>query len=174
MTLPASRNTTYSAGSSILSNDLNAVQDCIIGRKHGPITITIHGSRFSASASSVVVTKSQAGVSQAGGSAPSFIYGLDLPIGSRILSARAYLRDNAAGPTAMYIALKKYIALTSTFAGIGLTPASLGSGAYQALSVGAVAETVVAGTNYSLELIQSGGGTSLCQLHYAEIDIDAP
>ena len=35
MALPSSRNTTYAIGSDIRSADLNAIQDCIIGGKHG-------------------------------------------------------------------------------------------------------------------------------------------
>lgn len=41
MALPSTRNTTYGAASPVLSNDLNAIQDCIIGRKHGDIVIPL-------------------------------------------------------------------------------------------------------------------------------------
>lgn len=37
MTLPTSRNTTYGSTSPVLSADLNDLQDCIIGGKHGSI-----------------------------------------------------------------------------------------------------------------------------------------
>ena len=39
MNLPGSRNTSYAANQPILSADLNALQDCIIGKKHGPVTL---------------------------------------------------------------------------------------------------------------------------------------
>lgn len=38
MTLPASRNTTYAAGSQVKSADLNAIQDCIVGMKKPSFT----------------------------------------------------------------------------------------------------------------------------------------
>jgi hypothetical protein len=41
MSLPSSRNTTYTAGSPINSVDLNDIQDCIVGKKHGAQEINI-------------------------------------------------------------------------------------------------------------------------------------
>lgn len=39
--LPISRNTTYAADSPIKAADLNDIQDCIIGRKHGDVTMVL-------------------------------------------------------------------------------------------------------------------------------------
>lgn len=38
MALPSSRNTTYGADSPVKSADLNALQDAVVGRKHGSIS----------------------------------------------------------------------------------------------------------------------------------------
>lgn len=40
--LPLSRNTTYTTSSPVKAVDLNDVQDCVIGGKHGAIDIPIH------------------------------------------------------------------------------------------------------------------------------------
>lgn len=46
MNLPGSRNTTYGASSDVLSADLNAIQDCIIGGKYGNQTLVIPAAEF--------------------------------------------------------------------------------------------------------------------------------
>jgi hypothetical protein len=50
MALPTSRNTTYTPASPIKSNDLNAIQDCIIGAKHGDVVLSLPGCAAAASA----------------------------------------------------------------------------------------------------------------------------
>lgn len=176
MTLPASRNTTYSAGSPILSNDLNALQDCIIGRKHGAITVAIHGTRLHAVTGSNQTNqqRTSAGVSQTGGTLPGWCVGVELPIGTRILAVRAYFRDSATGTTTLNVALKKYVAVTPTATTVATSANSLGNGTYQAATTGAVSETLVAGTNYEIEVNPGGGGTGSCTVHFIEIDIDLP
>lgn len=46
MSLPNSRNTTYGASSPVLSNDLNALEDCIIGVKHPSVEDPIGAQSF--------------------------------------------------------------------------------------------------------------------------------
>lgn len=46
MTLPISRNTTYTPASPVKSADLNDLQDCIVGNKHGVRTLTVLGDAF--------------------------------------------------------------------------------------------------------------------------------
>ena len=46
MALPTSRNTTYAPGSDIRSADLNALQDCIVGGKHGLISRPLGATSF--------------------------------------------------------------------------------------------------------------------------------
>lgn len=41
MTLPTSRNTTYTSANPVKSTDLNAIQDCIIAGKHGDLVWAI-------------------------------------------------------------------------------------------------------------------------------------
>lgn len=46
MTLPVSRNNTYSDASPVRSADLNDLQDCIIAGKHGAITLSLGAAAF--------------------------------------------------------------------------------------------------------------------------------
>ena len=48
MTLPSSRNTSYGANQPILSNDLNALQDCVAGAKHPSLTSVLAAAAFQA------------------------------------------------------------------------------------------------------------------------------
>lgn len=46
MALPTSRNTTYAIGAQVKSDDLNDLQDCAIGKKHGDVPLHLHPNDF--------------------------------------------------------------------------------------------------------------------------------
>lgn len=92
MTLPLSRNTTYAASDPILAADLDDIQDCIIGRKHGTIEITVPACAFVLQTGTITIG---AGVVTFG--AVSIINApLQLPVGTKISTvAWSYNRGNA-------------------------------------------------------------------------------
>lgn len=94
MSLPDSRNTTYTTVDPVRSNDLNDIQDCIIGAKHPDLEIAYHASDFQPDGAT-------AALDQNGYWLPSgvgFQYApIKLPVGTRILAAIFYYNVGGAG-----------------------------------------------------------------------------
>lgn len=94
MALPTSRNTTYGTGTPISPNDLNMMQDCIIGAKHGLIPLTINAAAFRP------ITTSAAAVSFLLGrwefsSGGTLIAPVSLPAGSAVQQLTWQLNKNS-------------------------------------------------------------------------------
>lgn len=99
MSLPLTVNTVYAPGAPVKSADLNAIQGCIVGGKHGPITLHIPvdwGER------PTVVDKDQSAgfveLTTPGATATSTRIGLPVQLGQRILAIRVFVQ--AAGGAA--------------------------------------------------------------------------
>jgi hypothetical protein len=97
--LPTSRNTNYSPTSPILSVDLDAIQDCIIGAKHGPLEMMIPAAAFVAAGQSAIATPQNVNIGgEAGGvwrnwaAAPNnkIVSWIPIPVGSRVTAIDYY------------------------------------------------------------------------------------
>jgi hypothetical protein len=168
MTLPLSRNTTYTAGAQVKSTDLNDLQDAVINGRHGLITIRIPASLGCAQNNTIAWSLDAGGV--AGAPFPQWSVPLTIAAGDRIVAIRARLQDSATGPTKLTLITTKSVDTTETgFGGAGTL--SAGTGAWQTLSRSALNETVAAGTSYYATLLLSTG-TAACHLQWIEVDID--
>jgi hypothetical protein len=106
MALPSSRNTTYAPGADIRSADLNAIQDCIIGGKHGTRELAIDASAFHVATDTLVGNGNNTwltnvgGVTFGAGVTPKAVAPILLPVGSRIIQVEIfYLSDVVATQT---------------------------------------------------------------------------
>lgn len=133
MTLPTSRNTTYAASSPILSADLNALQDMIIGRKFPAADFPFGGTAF----------QLQTGTAQVGAAADNWTFSAvsqlianlsrSFGVGTRLNSLKfAYNRGGAGNVTlSLYKrnivtnAARVTIATTTINAGTGWTTTTL-------------------------------------------------
>lgn len=116
MTLPASRNTTYTSGSPVKSADLNAIQDAIIGQKHGDVVMTIHPSLFTITTGGAYNANGYVATSASG----TMRCAVPMLEGSRIKEV-VFSRygDGAADITAMNVQI---------YDSIGSLPTAIGSG----------------------------------------------
>jgi len=174
MTLPTSRNTTYTPASQIKANDLNSIQDAIIGAKHPSLTIQIAGVSFqpqggtgvSYDCSGTVAGLTMANVVRA--YAP-----VNLPVGTRITAARLYVVDVAG--TTIFGRLAESDLVNPAVGGLvsGDTPNSAGSGAYQALTVDAALFPVAVAAHRAWTFaVLTAGGVGSCTIYGAEVDYD--
>jgi hypothetical protein len=142
--LPLTRNTTYTPASAVKSADLNDLQDAIIGGKHGLLTIPISvfelvnigtGSAPVAFAHGIVGNIS--GDIVAAGQPITVARSLGfLPIGTRIVNVRVYLKD-VAGQPALTVSLRGGNR-AGTSAADAVTNNSAASGATQTVTLAAV------------------------------------
>jgi len=101
MSLPSSRNTTYVAADPVLSADLNAIQDCIVGSKRGDFTLIVHPSMGWADPANWAMSASGYMLSAAAG---ALYIPIPLITGDRIKEVTfALYGDGAADLTSSYI-----------------------------------------------------------------------
>ena len=167
MALPASRNTTYAAGSQIKSTDLNDLQDCVINGKHGLATrlIAALGGQSSTTAGTVPGSTSV----RTGASGGTYYRQFDIDVGKRIVNVRVRLKDNAG--TTCTVALMRDVDGTQT--SISAVGTSAGTNVYQTLTASAINHTVTTGGQYAFAFT-FGGAAANCDLNRIEIDYDRP
>jgi len=167
MAWPNSRLTTYTSASQIKANDLNAIQDAIIGAKHGSLTKVVPAiGAISSTAGGVV---SGASIFRTGASGGTCYRALDLDAGARIVNIRVRLKD-VAGSTCTAKLLSDVDGVQTTISTVGT---SSGAGAYQTLTASGINHTVATGKNYCVEFT-FGGAAANADLHRIEIDYDQP
>ena len=182
MSLPFSRNTNYVDGSSVVNAvDLNAIQDAIIGMKHGPITLPVPNFVARLQASGALGTLGAAFWPNPGASTPDLVVPLHwVPGGKRILGVSAIIQDSATGPTKLAIGLISAVGVSAWGLVTGLGTASAGNGTTQVISSPALTETVpilgvagVASKAYGI-YITTTTGTQTCVVGNLFVTIDAP
>lgn len=138
--------------------------------KHGTKTLSIHGCYFQANtpgytnASTLGIALSSAGTSV------TCFASINLPVGSRILNVRAFVLDNATGPTKLQATIFSLSSTgVSTSAASGL---SSGAGANQTLTI-SPSSAVLASTGFMVQVAITTG-TATCNVYCAEIDYDQP
>jgi hypothetical protein len=95
MALPTSRNTTYAASSPVLSVDLNALEDCIIGNKHPTLEMCLDASVFKGD-SLALGTMNAAGYLSSFSAAGIVRAGVPIPVGKRIISVEVFYSINGS------------------------------------------------------------------------------
>jgi hypothetical protein len=163
MALPSSRNTSYSPTNPLKSADLNAVQDCIIGAKHGDLTLLIsphvgYGTNFSL-AFDDLVTFSGAG---------TWKVPLRLPVGKRLKSMTIDLAGNSA--QTMQCVLRGYKTFPSTTTREAANPTHT-PGAMAQFTTDFADMVVAAGEHWGFYFANSG---SSIQLGTIALVIDHP
>ena len=164
MSLPSSRNTTYAATSPVKSADLNLIQDCIIGGKHGTLTKQVGISP------SCPGYANASGIATSGGALSSGMI-IPLHVGDRIATVRAYVNDNATGPTKVRLQFGKINA--GAFVQLA-TVLSSGLGGDQTLTLSALAKTLLTGEMCAIIVDNFGGGAGSCKAYFCEVDYDRP
>lgn len=93
--LPTSRNTTYAAASQVMPNDLDDLEDCIIGNKHGTLEVNIDASLAQDSSDGVLNAN---GYITAWSTLPQVVHiAIEIPVGKRILSVEVFYNVNGTG-----------------------------------------------------------------------------
>lgn len=165
MSLPTTRNTTYTPASPVLSNDLNAIQDCIVGHKHPTLTkIIMGGDLFSSTGTPATTT-----AAELQGTPLNASGGLDLDAGCRVTAIRARIKDNATGPTTIRL---NFVSVTTAGAQTNIANAtSSGAGTDQTLSLTGLTTVIAAGTGYAIN-IATVAGAAQGTVRWIEIDYD--
>lgn len=142
MALPLSRDVSYSSNAPVNAANLNAIQDCLIAGKHGPITLVYGANAFAASRLSTVnLSVGDATVSIGGGVVAAVELALALPVGTKLKSA-TYYGSNPSGATVNVEVLKSPI--TSTGGVTTIVAATQAAGAAWGPVTLAVADHVIA------------------------------
>ncbi len=175
MTLPASRNTTYAAGSQVKSADLNDIQDCIISSKQVARTMLISAPEGNTSQGvGTPVVLSTIGRNWSFGTSVEFVY---FPIravtGDRITGWKMYINKTSTSPNTITAQMKKVDPATATVSNVGgsATNSSTNPG-FVTLSVTGLTETATIGFNYFVQI--QGGGTTGDGVYGCEITFDRP
>lgn len=168
MSLPLSRNTNYAPTSPILSNDLNAIQDCIIGGKVGNQILSISGAAFAASTGG----PSWSATLGLAASPVNAVAAIPLGVGCRITAVRVFVKDNAVGPTKMQATLSNSDHLGGGGV-IASSALSAGTGANQTLTITPVAFTMLAGIFYFVGIV-TPTGAAVENIYGAEVDFFRP
>lgn len=93
MALPASRNTTYGAASAVKSADLNAIQDCIIGKKFGDTKRMIPGAVGVANSNTTREVNGYSNEIESSG-ATTITWPITFDVGDRIKSVKVTVLGN--------------------------------------------------------------------------------
>jgi hypothetical protein len=170
MPLPSSRNTTYSASSPVKSADLNALQDCIVGNKHGSMPVHIGAPSWKIIGAGVANdpngTEITLGTHTGGADTPSAICSVDIPAGCTVTQILVRARKTSASGTVT--ARYKHF---ETDGGGGLTTASASNSAnnpgYISLTMSGLAEVIAAGEAFTVQI--EGGGVTGDRLLSCEV-----
>ena len=177
MALPTSRNRTYAAASPVIAADLNAIQDCIIGAKHGAKTMIIPGTSFKQkNTGAAVVYDNSPTLLTSGAAAADTIASFEIPVGSSITAVRFYVRDNVTGATKWTCDLGKSTLYDAAVNSLVTPSVSAGTGVDQTLTPvpASLPHTVLGGgVRYALSAKMTTG-TATCKLYGAEVDYTTP
>jgi len=168
--LPSSRNTTYTPGSPVRSNDLNDIQDAIIALNAQlagqPQTLTKNiipspnGSTFTNTYFDMSASTSQNCTIQ-----------LDshFLIGDIITAIRIAVTDSAIGPTTARATLRRYTTGTTSPSPVVSSNTSNGSGLLQTLLLGGLDLKIQSGFTNHVQVLFAGGNT-FTRIWAAEVD----
>jgi len=172
MALPTSRNTTYAPGVVVKSDDLNDIQDAIIGLQHGDIEL--HLSIGSGAQSNGTLFPFPP-LWDCGASSEIAIP-IPIPVGSRIKKITAWIREtdsNAAAVKLFKTELPAYPTPTATQIGSSTNTPGSGSGSVVAYDVdlGGSPETVADDHEYWIDVSTTSAGPELflCTVTYDRV-----
>jgi hypothetical protein len=175
MTLPASRNTTYAAGSQVKSADLNDIQDCIISSKQVARTMLIGAAEgMSSQAVGTPLVFSTTGSSWSFGASVEFLF---FPIravtGDRITGWKLFLNKTSNGSGIITGVMQKVDQSTGTITSIGSSNAnSLNNPGSTTVSITGLTETATIGFYYFVRVQDNGVTGDSCR--GCEITFDRP
>jgi hypothetical protein len=147
----------------VFHDDLNDLQDCVIGNKHPTLTLSLPAAALVGAG--ITLTGSLASYSGAGA---RFV---PLPIieAKRITGVRVFVQDSATGPTKLQATLSR-LDMIGGATSVASSAASSGAGTNQTLAIAAT-ETATAGHSYVLSLGFSTG-SALVNFYGVEVDYD--
>lgn len=176
MSLPLSRNTTYAATSPVKSNDLNDLQDMIMGGKRGSLVEELGFAGVLENHSGASQTPSGIRVQLNGTTGDAWRFCLRAPVGTRITALGLALVDSATGPTKLQTNLYAAAAgaLTNPPGGaVGGLSAGSGSAQIVALTGAGLPLIFLANTYYLIEIVRSTG-TQVCLVERLTVVSDKP
>lgn len=175
MGLPLSREQTLGPGSVWPSAVGNILQDCIVGAKHGLVTVPI--AVVPVHITNLGVTGVWATISGSGSAANTLLSPLLLAVGTTISAIRARIVDNTsgggnAGPTRVQMALSIMVENSDRFSTVKSSDPSRGDGTEQTISMLPNTKTL-ARTQYYLYVSTAFAqpGAAACKVFRAEMDI---
>lgn len=142
--------------------------------KHGTMTLIVPWSDFRQIASGTAVAYSTAvGTPGISGATFTVIAPLTLPVGARILTIRAFIVDNATGPTQLRTTLVSCDTAGTLANAAGPSGLSAGTGAGQTQTLSTINITQATGISYSI-VISNSVGVASCSVRMCEVDFDFP
>lgn len=172
MALPLSRNRTNAPGSQIFSADLNDLQDCIVGGKHGQITRRFGPSAITTTDPSLVPITIGSGYVQNTSGASSFICALSLPLGAVITGIRVGI--DPASTNVLRAQLKVFDIAAGTEANSWFADTTVSGFAAVALATGGATKTVVVGENLAVTVTRQSGTVAVDRVFYIDVDCYMP
>jgi hypothetical protein len=176
MALPTSRNTTYVAGSQVKSADLDAIQDCIIGNKHGTLELDLlmrPASLYTSGIAGLPGNPPISGTTITGtGASSGFVAQFSLPAGKRIVNVKAVVQESTSGGTDKAQVSLFRMDNSGTPTRIGTGSPSLGNNTVQTILYNAN-HTVLTVTSYAA-VVNFGLGSAAINVNRMYVEYDAP
>ena len=151
-------------------DDFNNIFDAIIGDKHGPRTLLVHGSAFQGDGGGATYAAAFGCVVLGGTS----VAPVPLRDGDCVTEIRVFVQDNATGPTKIQASFDPGDMHGTSPVPIASSNVSAGDGTDQTLTISPPPGTVLAkGTSYCIQITPSTGDGS-CRIYAIEIDLYHP
>lgn len=178
MALPLSRNTNYALGVPVRSVDLNDMQDCIIGGRHGPVELTIGFLELFPPQTATGWVHDGAGHRWNTNLQFNLFgqYPIRLPVGKRLLSWSLRLNKASAATAAFVATLRELDELNFTpFTTIGAAQSN-SAAAPGAITLGqsGLAASITAGRQYMVKIELNGSGAVSDFVGSLKITFDHP
>lgn len=175
MGLPLSRNTNYAPSAPVLSADLNALQDAVVGGLKGLSTLIVMGCAFQSRTPGTTppqynVNGLDGSILTIAGTANDFFYAPQLDARATIVNVRLKVRDFAANTWQAHVYKVANVGLVSaTVTEPVAAISSLANATDQTLTFNAV-NIPLAGGNGCYIRVQQVAGTAAIRIYSAEID----
>lgn len=101
-----------------------------------------------------------------------WLFGVTLPVGTRVKNVRAFVLDNATGPTTVRLAFYRQTASTGANEAVTSVDSS-GGGTNQTLTLTALNDTIAAGKLYVIKMSVIAGSAGIT-IRGIELDVDVP
>ncbi len=159
MALPTSVNTVYAPGVEVESADLNAIQQCIVGAKHGDVTATMSALEWKPSVAGFH-TYNFAPIRISSTGSITFFMTLPLRVGDRLKTVNVAVLGTGA-INVQFDVYKTSAAIPPVDANIGTVGPAAAAATWVDQLINVTDTTLAAGESFSLVVTVSGTGVSV-------------